>query len=239
MLNLILGRAKTGKTTRIFDLVRREGQHRPQVLLVPEQVSHDAERQLCALCGPAASRCAEVLSFTRLAHRVFTKSGGLAVPQLDAGGRLLLMSQAVAAVSGSLKAYARPSQKAAFLEQLLATGDELKSYCVRPEELIGLPLLMPRGGDYAKSGSRILGLKPEQLHVAATYSLIFNAGLMAADGIGYVVGLDQILELGEGSELCFRPLEPAVTGRMNVVWKRYQMMSRQAEAFLEELRESE
>ena len=58
MLNLILGRAKTGKTTRIFDLVRREGQHRPQVLLVPEQVSHDAERQLCALCGPAASRCA-------------------------------------------------------------------------------------------------------------------------------------------------------------------------------------
>ena len=136
MLNLILGRAKTGKTTRIFDLVRREGQHRPQVLLVPEQVSHDAERQLCALCGPAASRCAEVLSFTRLAHRVFTKSGGLAVPQLDAGGRLLLMSQAVAAVSGSLKAYARPSQKAAFLEQLLATGDELKSYCVRPEELI-------------------------------------------------------------------------------------------------------
>lgn len=110
---------------------------------------------------------------------------------------------------------------------------------VRPEELIGLPLILPRGGDYAKSGSRILGLKPEQLHVAATYSLIFNAGLMAADGIGYVVGLDQILELGEGSELCFRPLEPAVTGRMNVVWKRYQMMSRQAEAFLEELRESE
>ena len=110
---------------------------------------------------------------------------------------------------------------------------------VRPEDLIGLPLILPRGGDYQKTGSRILGLKPEQLHVAATYSLIFNAGLMAADGIGYVVGLDQILELGEGSELCFRPLEPSVTGRMNVVWKRYQMMSRQAEAFLAELRESE
>lgn len=136
MLKLILGRAKTGKTQWILDAVRREGARRPQVLLVPEQVSHDMERQLCALCGPQASRYAEVLSFTRLAHRVFTRAGGLAVPQLDGGGRLLLMSQAVASVGGSLRVYARPSQKAAFLQQLLATGDELKSYCVQPEELI-------------------------------------------------------------------------------------------------------
>ena len=107
---------------------------------------------------------------------------------------------------------------------------------IHPEELIGLPLIMPRGGDYSKSGSRILGLKPEQLHVAATYSLIFNAGILAADGIGYVVGLDQILERGKRSRLCFRPLDPPVTVRMNVVWKRDQTMSRQARAFLEELR---
>ena len=72
--------------------------------------------------------------------------------------------------------------------------------------------------------------------MAATYSLIFNAGVMAADGIGYVVGLDQILEPGEQSALCFRPLTPAVTGRMNVVWTRYKPMSVQARAFLEELR---
>lgn len=136
MLKLILGRAKTGKTTYLLNAVRREGPSRPQVLLVPEQVSHDAERQLCAQCGPAASRYAEVLSFTRLAHRVFTRAGGLARPQLDGGGRLLLMSQAVASVSSSLRVYARPSKKAAFLEQLLATGDELKSYCVQPEELL-------------------------------------------------------------------------------------------------------
>ena len=107
---------------------------------------------------------------------------------------------------------------------------------IHPEELIGLPLIMPRGGDYSKSGSRILGLKPEQLHVAATYSLIFNAGILAADGIGYVVGLDQILERGKRSRLCFRPLDPPVIARMNVVWKRDQTMSRQARAFLEELR---
>ncbi|MCD8382125.1 MAG: PD-(D/E)XK nuclease family protein [Clostridiales bacterium] len=136
MLHLILGRAKTGKTEQIMRTIRQEGKYRPQVLLVPEQLSHDMERLLCARCGAEASRYAEVLSFTRLAHRVFTQAGGLAAPQLDGGGRLLLMSQAVAAVSGSLRVYARPSRKAAFLEQLLATGDELKSYSVRPQELI-------------------------------------------------------------------------------------------------------
>ena len=136
MLKLILGRARTGKTTELLQRVAGEGKRRPQVILVPEQVSHDMERRLCAQCGPEASRYGEILSFTRLAQRVFTQGGGLAVPQLDAGGRLLLMSQAVSAVGGSLKVYARPSRKAAFLEQLLATANELKSYCVRPEELL-------------------------------------------------------------------------------------------------------
>ena len=71
----------------------------------------------------------------------------------------------------------------------------------------------------------------EQLNIVGTYSLIFNAALMAADGIGFVLGLDNILNLTEKSTLCFRPLEPRKTAQMNVVWKRYQMMSRQAEAF--------
>ncbi len=136
MLKLLLGRAGTGKTTRLMAAVREDGPRRPQIILVPEQVSHDRERLLCQACGPSASRWAEVLSFTRLASRVFHEAGGSAGPVLDAGGRLLLMSQAVALVSGGLRVYARPSRKAAFLEQLLATGDELKSYCVRPEDLL-------------------------------------------------------------------------------------------------------
>jgi len=136
MLKLILGRARTGKTTYLFDRIRQQGPYRPQVLLVPEQVSHDMERLLCAHCGSGASRYAEILSFTRLAQRVFTRAGGLAQPQLDKGGRLLLMSQAVAAVSSQLRVYGRPSKKAAFLQQLLATADEIKSYCVQPEELV-------------------------------------------------------------------------------------------------------
>ena len=94
MLKLLLGRAGTGKTTEILGTMAREGERRPQLLIVPEQHSHDAERQLCAVGGNGVSLCAEVLSFTRLASRVFSVAGGLAEPVLDAGGRLLLMDVA-------------------------------------------------------------------------------------------------------------------------------------------------
>lgn len=55
---------------------------------------------------------------------------------LDGGGRLLLMHQAVHALSSQLTVYGKPSRRAAFLQHLIATSDELKSYCLPPEELI-------------------------------------------------------------------------------------------------------
>ena len=41
-----------------------------RILLVPELITHDTERRLCAAAGDTASRFAEVLSFTRLTRSV-------------------------------------------------------------------------------------------------------------------------------------------------------------------------
>lgn len=136
MLKLMLGRAGTGKTTRVLERLCRAGQDRPQVLIVPEQQSHEAERALCQVGGAQVSRYAEVLSFSRLANRVFQESGGLGEEELDGGGRLLLMYQAVKAVAPQLTVYSRPSRRPIFLQALLSTVDELKSCCIPPEALI-------------------------------------------------------------------------------------------------------
>jgi len=135
MLTLLIGRAGTGKSTAVMKRICSRGQARPQLLLVPEQASHETERRLCEVGGNSVCLYAEVLSFTRLANRVFSVAGGLAQPALDAGGRLLLMHAALKSVSSQLTVYARPSQKPAFLSGLLATVDELKSCCVSPSEL--------------------------------------------------------------------------------------------------------
>lgn len=136
MLKLLLGRACTGKTTALLRTMAEKGRERPQLLIVPEQHSHDAERRLCAVAGNGVSLRAEVLSFTRLASRVFSVAGGLAEPVLDAGGRLLLMDVALRSVSDRLRVYARPSRKPQFLTQLSATVDECKSAAISPEKLL-------------------------------------------------------------------------------------------------------
>lgn len=135
MLKLLLGRAGTGKSSALFRAMAEEEKRRPQILIVPEQHSHDSERRLCALAGNAVSLSAEVLSFTRLASRVFSVAGGLAEPTLDAGGRLLLMDVALKQVQDHLKVYARPSRKPQFLSQLAATVDECKAAAITPEKL--------------------------------------------------------------------------------------------------------
>ena len=134
MLHLLLGRSGTGKTRTMLETMAAHGGP-SQILIVPEQHSHDMERALCRVGGNSVSLHAEVLSFTRLANRVFSACGGLAAPTLDQGGRLLLLYAALKSVADQLKVYQRPSRKPAFLNSLLATVDELKSCCITPEQL--------------------------------------------------------------------------------------------------------
>lgn len=136
MLRILKGRGGQGKTTQVLCRMQQEGAIRKQLLLVPEQASFEMERRFCLENGNQAGQYGEVLSFSRLENRVLSLVGGLAEPVLDAGGRLLLMYAALKAVSSHLTVYAMPSQKPEFLGSLLATVDELKSYCVTAENLL-------------------------------------------------------------------------------------------------------
>ena len=136
MLKIIIGRAGTGKSTQVLSQLCAAGPLRPQILIVPEPRSHETERALCAMGGASVSLWAEVLSFSRLASRIFQCAGGTGVTELDAGGRLLLMHRAVSQTAAGLTVYRRPSRKASFLRSLLDTVDELKDAGVQPEILI-------------------------------------------------------------------------------------------------------
>ena len=135
MLYILIGRAKTGKSDMVLRRIRELGDGGRQILLVPEHASHQAEVDLCRACGPAASRHAEVLSFRRLCERVLAITGGAAQVTLDSGGRLLTLQKALLEVAPELTVYRRPSQKSAFLQQLLDLFDELRCYEVTPEVL--------------------------------------------------------------------------------------------------------
>ena len=137
MLKLICGPDRAANSERILSEIRERAAQgcEGMILIVPEQYSHETERSLCAACGDTVSRFAEVLSFTRLASRVFSLYGGVCGEYLDEGGKLLTLYRAAQQVREQLKYYASAMTRPEFLRQLGALMEELMTGCVTPEEL--------------------------------------------------------------------------------------------------------
>lgn len=75
----------------------------------------------------------------------------------------------------------------------------------------------------------------QKLDIIATYNLLFNAALLAEQGVGYVITLDKLVN-PMNAGVCFRPFEPKLEAGLSVVWKRYQVFSPAARIFLDALR---
>jgi ATP-dependent helicase/nuclease subunit B len=138
MLTLILGRGKSGKTTRLLRAVQEcpASGMAQRILIVPEQLSHQTERALSAMCGDSISFVSEVLSFTRLASRVSAMYGGGAKATLDKGGRILTARLALTSIHAQLKVFASAAGRADFLTSMVQMIDEFKTYGVTAERLM-------------------------------------------------------------------------------------------------------
>lgn len=106
---------------------------------------------------------------------------------------------------------------------------------ITPEDLWEKPLIISR---QQKEGSALsIWLKQDfsKLNIVATYSLLYNGSLMVEEGIGYALCLNHIVNPTGESSLCFRPLSPKLDMGLNVVWKKYQLLNKASEKFLERL----
>lgn len=120
MLQVITGKAGTGKTALLMQMIADEmNKGKRSILVVPEQYSHQAERELCGLCGSKVSLYAEVLTFTGLARWVDRQLGSGEPVTLDKGGQLLCMALAVDMVYSQLRVYGGARKRAAMQNQLL------------------------------------------------------------------------------------------------------------------------
>ncbi|MCI8507319.1 MAG: LysR family transcriptional regulator [Lachnospiraceae bacterium] len=108
---------------------------------------------------------------------------------------------------------------------------------IKPKDLQGIPLIASRQSLAHNELSGWLGKQYGSLHIITTYNLLYNASLMVEENVGCALCLDHIIPEYENSPLCFRPLEPQIEVGLNIVWKKYQVFSSAAEAFLERLRQ--
>lgn len=109
---------------------------------------------------------------------------------------------------------------------------------IAPEDLWDKPLILSQQEDKGGNVTRWLKKEASELNITATYNLMFNASLLVDEGLGYVIGLDRIINTTGDSNLCFRPLEPKLENELSIIWKKYQMFSKPSKKFLEILKES-
>ena len=132
MLELILGRAGTGKTT----LLRKnlaESTAQKTVLIVPEQYTFESERALLTEYGAEIANRVQVYSFTRLAQAAFLRYGGGAGKRLTDGGRRILMTLALENCADRLTLFEKSAER--MTDVLLNTVGEMKICGIEPDML--------------------------------------------------------------------------------------------------------
>ena len=108
---------------------------------------------------------------------------------------------------------------------------------IAPEDLWEAPIIRSRHSLDKSVITDWFQRKSDELNIVATYDLLFNASLLVAEGMGYAVGLEHIINTSGKSELCFRPLFPKLVSHLDIAWKKYQVFPKCAEVFLKELQE--
>ena len=104
-----------------------------------------------------------------------------------------------------------------------------------PKDLWDKPLIVShqKGDDVYLN--QWLQREESELHIVATYNLLFNASLLVDEGLGYALCYDKLINT-KGSNLCFRPFSPRLEAHGFIVWKKYQVFSKAARAFVDYLK---
>lgn len=108
MLTCLYGRAGSGKSRFVTEAVVRHAQRQQDaVLIVPEQYTFSAERLLMQQIRSHGLLTVQVLSPSRLAHRVLGAVGAPRADLLDASGALMVFTRLLRDLGGQLRHYNR------------------------------------------------------------------------------------------------------------------------------------
>ena len=110
---------------------------------------------------------------------------------------------------------------------------------VTPEDLQAMPLLISsrttqKTYDFAGwSGGRVT---QETMNLVGRFDLIGNASLLVRTGQINIFGLDNLLQI-ETQGLKFIPLDPPLSTGSLVAWKKFRLLSRSSQVFLDRLKQ--
>ncbi len=109
--------------------------------------------------------------------------------------------------------------------------------CITPEDLRGLPLILPRRLDVQSELSGWFGREFEKLNVLFTSNLPSNSSVMVHHKLAYSLIIQGSVSFWDQEKIICRPLSPALTATSVLAWKRQQPFAAAAAKFIEYARD--
>lgn len=145
----------------------------------------------------------------------FSGNGEIVMDRLDKG---LLDFAVLISAENTERYYSLPLPNHDTWGLLMDKDDPMaQKKAITAEDLLDIPLILSSQSLSRDELSGWLGFPMSRLHIAATYTLLFNGSLMVRSGLGYALCFDHIAPSGKDSPFAFRPL----TSPLSLVWKKH------------------
>lgn len=137
-LQFIFGNSGSGKSDYLYEHVLREASVHPDqnfLILVPEQFTMQTQRELVLRDETHAIMNVEVLSFARLAYRVFDELGKQELVILEETGKNLVLRRVAEEKRGELCVLGGNMNRMGYVGEVKSFLSELTQYNIAPEDL--------------------------------------------------------------------------------------------------------
>lgn len=132
-LRFVYGTAGTGKSTYCYNEIKNNIDKNERIYIItPEQYSYSAEKRLLETLGKKASINAEVISFNRIANRVFTEVGGANEKVITKSSKAILAYWVLNKEKNNLKILKNSKEN---IEIILKQISEMKKHNIYPEKI--------------------------------------------------------------------------------------------------------
>lgn len=135
-LQFIYGRSGSGKSFHCLKSIKtkqNKDNSKKLVLLVPEQYTLQAERDLIKVLGTGGILNTEVLSFRRMAYRVMNEVGGITYPHIHPAGKSMIIYRILDRLKEQFTIFHKSANCKGFVNTLSTLITELKRYNVRAD----------------------------------------------------------------------------------------------------------
>lgn len=103
------------------------------------------------------------------------------------------------------------------------------------EDVAPYPLILPLRDNIRAEIMHWLGKEEDEIRIPLFYTLLSNAALMVAEGVGCAFCMDGALAIRSDPRLKFIPLEPRRMTHSVLVWKKNNLFSPAASLFIQEI----